>query len=72
MDQKNLKGTYAAPAIGKAFEIIEVLTDYPKGALAAPTGDGTSSLTAAPNQAFARRSVLTSKIRKLTDRTWKG
>jgi DNA-binding IclR family transcriptional regulator len=33
MDRKNLKGTYAAPAVGKAFEIIELLTDYPDGAL---------------------------------------
>jgi DNA-binding IclR family transcriptional regulator len=33
MDRKGLKGTYAAPAIGKAFEVIELLSDYPEGAL---------------------------------------
>lgn len=33
MERKSLKGTYAAPAIEKAFEIIELLTDYPEGAL---------------------------------------
>jgi DNA-binding IclR family transcriptional regulator len=33
MDRKGLKGTYAAPALQKAFEIIELLADYPEGAL---------------------------------------
>ena len=33
MDRKGLKGTYAAPALEKAFEIIELLADYPDGAL---------------------------------------
>ncbi len=33
MERKSLKGTYAAPAIEKAFEIIELLTAYPEGAL---------------------------------------
>ncbi|MET0310141.1 MAG: IclR family transcriptional regulator [Sphingomonas sp.] len=33
MDRKSLKGTYSAPAIGKAFEIIALLGDYPDGAL---------------------------------------
>ena len=28
-----LKGTYAAPAIAKAFEVIEVLAQRPEGAL---------------------------------------
>ena len=28
-----LKGTYAAPAIAKAFEVIEVLAQHPQGAL---------------------------------------
>ncbi len=33
MDRKGLKGTYAAPALQKAFEIIELLADDPEGAL---------------------------------------
>jgi len=33
MERKRLKRTYAAPAIEKAFEVIELLTDYPDGAL---------------------------------------
>jgi DNA-binding IclR family transcriptional regulator len=33
MARSGLKGTYAAPAIEKAFEIIELLADHPEGAL---------------------------------------
>ena len=33
MARPQLKGTYAAPAIEKAFEIIELLADHPEGAL---------------------------------------
>lgn len=33
MPRKNLKGTYTAPAVEKAFQIFELLADYPDGLL---------------------------------------